>query len=155
MKSTIPFLLLATLLASCTFHFYTKKELLKKHQQPEENQTFIDSNNFVRITNIGKTGQRVDDIFEFDNTGKQLKSTLITTCTTCFNKYLTNMLSYKQYGWLQLNDTVFISKYALKTYLYTHPSQFTYQMSRHNLPRKAYKKLVAHATKPVIPAVNN
>ena len=67
--------------------------------------------------------QKLDETYHFDNNGKQLKYILVSSCDSCFQKFLA--IGLKQNRWKKLNDTTY---YAGKRMLNVHQSIHSFEV---------------------------
>lgn len=133
-------------LASCSYHAYTKAEVIRfaqKRDVKKDGRVVIeDENRVLKCLVRDERFQKLDNIYEFDENGKQIKYSVIAYCDSCFQKYLSKEVSSKVYQWQPLNDTTYISKYACKRYLKVYPSTFSFHILVHDLSRKAYNDII-------------
>jgi hypothetical protein len=140
-------LCISVVASACNFyHFYTKKEVIKnakKRERKKKGSVIIeDDNSLVKILTRDSSYQKVDEVFEFNDNGTQHKYTIIASCDSCFQKFLSTTISSHIYKWKKLNDTTYISKYSLKRFLNIHPSTHSYDMVEHNQSRIECKNLI-------------
>jgi len=129
--------------ASCSFHLYTKEEVLKNAKKKSKVRQIIDeSDNTVTILTRDSNYQKLDVIYAFDNAGKQLNYTLTASCDSCFQKLLKQRLRENAYRWKKINDSTYLSKYTLKRYLHIHKSIHSYNIVQHNLSKTEYNILI-------------
>ena len=128
---------------SCSFHQYTKGEALKvakKRALKKDGGIVIeDDNKILKVLTRDSNYQKLDEIYQFDDNGKQVKYTLIASCDSCFQKYLLKITTYEAYKWKKLNDSTYLSKYNLKRVLNIHRSTYSYDVVKYNQSKKEYK----------------
>lgn len=83
---------------------------------------YIRKNNF-KNTRIEQTASEIilavnDSLFQpvkfsyhFDEYNR-CDSKIISNCSECFKKFLNEMLGYKKFGWIQINDKLYVSKFS-------------------------------------------
>lgn len=146
MMKTLLFIVCLLGLASCSYHAYTKAEAIrfvKKRDVKKDGRIVIeDEGTVLKCLVRDERFQKLDNIYEFDETGKQIKYSVVAYCDSCFQKYLLKEVNSKVYQWQPLNDTTYISKYACKRYLKVHPSTFSYDIVLHSLSRNVYNELI-------------
>jgi len=128
---------------------YNKKEALKnaKKQQKtsKEHQVIEDKDRIVNVLTRDSSLQKLDVIYEFDDKDNQIKYTVKSYCDSCAKKYLKNELESKSYKWKRLNDSTYISNFYLKWMLHIHPSEFSYEIVKHNFSRKERREMIKNA----------
>ena len=131
----LPALFLSLLLItfiSCSYHFYTKDEVIKRVKKGAygkgENIVIEDSGNIVKVLVRDSNYQKLDEIYNFDENGKQLKYVVIASCDSCFKKYLAKKLDNKYYKWEKLTDSTYLSKQSPKSILTIHKSAYSYEI---------------------------
>lgn len=134
---------------SCSFRLFTKDEIIaltKKNAKKNDEQKVIEDNNgILKILTRDVRFAKVDEIYHFSEEGKQLKYTLISTCDSCFQKYLLNTKTTKPFGWRRFDDSTYFSKYSIKRVLKIHNSTFSYDVLENNQSKKEYELLFKYA----------
>lgn len=86
--------------------------------------------------------QDLDIYLHFSKSGKCDRETRIAGCDTCFQKYLTTLVNAEKFGWLEINETSYISKFSKKLILEI-PAPFTYVIRPFKMTKKEYKEFVS------------
>ncbi len=140
-----------TVLISCSNHFYTKGEAIKiakKGNIKKSGRKVIeDDNSILKVLTRDSNFLKLDEIYYFNDDGKQLKYTYFAFCDSCFQKSLLKVLTKDGYKWTKFNDSTYISKYSLKRFLNIHKSTYSFDIVQHNLSRNECKNLIEHAEK--------
>lgn len=134
-----------SIFASCAYHSYSKKEVIKisKNKQKYAGSiTIEENNNTLKVLTRDSNFSKLDEVYQFNDKGKQTKYTVIASCDSCFEKYRKKLLTNKNYKWKKLNDSTYIANYNFKQYLHIHKSIFAYDIVQHNLSKSAYKNLI-------------
>jgi hypothetical protein len=84
--------------------------------------------------------------YYFDDKGK-CSEYRYSNCDTCVRKYLSDLLAKKQYGWIQVDDTHYLSKSSNKMLLsiVDHTNDFSYRVRR--VKKAEYRALLTAAAK--------
>ncbi|WP_315814429.1 hypothetical protein [Paraflavitalea speifideaquila] len=61
--------------------------------------------------------------YYFDERGKCNQEKTISFCDSCYTKYRDKLLARKQFEWVRINDTLYVSKFSKKRRLELHPHQ--------------------------------
>ena len=135
------------ILASCSAsHFYNKEEAIKFAKKRDLNNdgsiVIQEDKNILKILTRKSNYQNVDEIYQFDEDGKQLKYSLIASCDSCYQKYFSKIFYNGGYQWKKINDSTYISKYGIKRLLNVHQGTFSYDIVLHYLSKKEYENLV-------------
>ena len=137
--------------ASCSYHIYTKEEAIKvsKKRDIKKDGSIVieDDNRILKVLTRDSNYQKLDEIYQFNDDGKQLKYTLIAFCDSCFQKYLLKEMANKDCKWKKLNDSTYISTYSFKRFLNIHKSIFSFDIVQHDRSRKEYENLIKNAEK--------
>ena len=145
-KVLFTFLCIVVLASCSTYRFYTKQEAIKvaKKRDVKKDGSIVieDDNRILKVLTRDSNYQKLDEIYQFDDDGKQLKFSIITSCDSCFQKYFLMAINNDSYKWKKLNDSTYISKYNFKRFLNIHKSKFSYDIVQHNLSKKEYKNLI-------------
>ena len=140
------FTLSLTVFTACSYHIYTKKEVVKvakKNADRKDMRIVVeDSGSILKVLVRDSNYRKLDEIYQFDENGKQLKFTLIASCDSCFKKNLLALVTSHDYKWQKLNDSTYLSRYSLKRILDVHKSAYTYEIVPHKYSRKAYEALL-------------
>jgi len=140
-------LCLIIFLSSCSYHYYTKQEAIKaskKSDVKKYGKLVIEdnNNNILKILTRDSNYQKLDIVYEFNESGNQIKYSIIASCDSCFQKYLTKELNNNTFKWKKINDSTYLSKYSLRRYLKIHESKFSYDIVHHDLSRTEYDHLL-------------
>ena len=150
-KVLLSFLFIAVFASCSSYHVYTKDEAIKvakKRDIKKDGSVVIENDNTIlKILTKCSNYQKVDEIYQFNDDGKQLKYSLIASCDSCFQKILLKEMNNDGYKWKKLNDSTYISKYNLKRFLYVHKSTFSYDVVLHDLNKIEYEGLIKLAKK--------
>lgn len=130
-------------LFSCSYHIYTKEEAIKvakKRDYKKDGSIVIEEDNkILKVFSRDSNYQKMDEIYHFDDNGKQIKYTLIASCNLCFQKYLLKIMTTEAYKWKRVNDSTYLSKYSLKRVLNIHKSTYSYDVLEHTQTKKEYE----------------
>jgi hypothetical protein len=85
-----------------------------------------------------------DFIYSFEGQGKCTRETIIAYCDSCYNKFLKNALSHKQFEWIKLSDRMYVSKYSKKLMLEiaANNKDHSFTIRRMKWNRSAYRALL-------------
>lgn len=121
---------------SCSYHFYDKNQVLKRVAKDKhikyEHVIIVDSGRILKVLVRDSNYQHLDEIYQFDEKGKQLGYSLVASCDSCFEKYLSHRLAIKEFKWNKLNDSVYLSRRSLNRKLTIHRSEYSYDISKLN-----------------------
>jgi hypothetical protein len=93
----------------------------------------------VRDTSV----QNLDLILYFDKDGKCVKEERKLTCDSCLKKIFAQTLSYRNYKWMQINDTGYISKFSKKLLLKKNKEpEYSFTIQKFSMTRREYKDLL-------------
>lgn len=145
-------ILFIAVFASCsTYHFYTKEEVIKSAKKrdvkTDGNIVIEDNNRILKVLVRDSNFVKVDEIYEFNDDGKQLKYSIFASCDSCFQKYFLKEVNNVGCKWKKLNDSTYISKYSLKSVLNVHKSKYSLDIVKQNLSKKDYNNLINNAEK--------
>ena len=119
-KSLFTFLCIAVFASCSTWHNYTKKEAIKVAKKRDINKdgsiVIEDDNRILKVLTRDSNYQKLDEIYEFNDNGKQLKYSIVASCDSCFQKYFLKEVNNKSFKWKKLNDSTYISKYSLRAF---------------------------------------
>jgi hypothetical protein len=91
---------IATICLSCSFHPLNREEAIRlsKKSSRKVNQKVIieDSNRILKVLTRDSRYRDLDVIYHFDDSGKQLKYTLIANCDSCFQIYISKIVNEKK-----------------------------------------------------------
>ena len=135
------------ILASCSAsHFYDKEEAIKFAKKRDLNKDgsiiIQEDKNILKVLTRDGNYQNVDEIYQFDEDGKQLRYSLIASCDSCYQKYFSKTFNNSAYQWRKINDSTYISKYKIKRVLNVHKSTFSYDIVLHYLSKEEHENLV-------------
>jgi hypothetical protein len=159
-KTSLVFLSLV-LFSSCKmYHMYTKKEALKyakklqkrtkKYAAKSENEKnahieIEDNDRVLNVNRVDGSNHIVDMTYTFNKNNKQMQFSVIAQCHDCWSKLSKNQLNNKSYKWKRVNDSTYISIFYLKRMLHIHPSEFSYDIVKHNYSRKERRDMIKNA----------
>jgi hypothetical protein len=87
----------------------------------------------------------LDVIMHFDHNGKCDEETHISSCDSCIQKYIANILNDKAARWMKISNLEYVSKYSLKLIFELDPTNpLVYYIKRDDFTRKQYKQLIKH-----------
>jgi hypothetical protein len=145
-KALFIFLCIAVLGSCSTYHIYTKEEAIKvaKKRDIKKDGSIVieDDNRILKVLTRDSSYQKLDEIYQFNDDGKQLKYSVIASCDSCFQKYFLKEINNDGYKWKKLNDSTYISKYNLKCFLNVHKATFSFDIAQHHLSRNEYENLI-------------
>jgi hypothetical protein len=150
-KFLFTFLCIAVFASCSTWHIYTKEEAIKvaKKRDVKKDGSIVieDDNRVLKVLTRDSNYQKLDEIYEFNDDGKQIKYSIVASCDSCFKKYFLKEMNNDGYKWKKLNDSTYISKYSLKSFLNVHKSTYSFDIVQHNLSKKDYENLINNAEK--------
>jgi hypothetical protein len=148
-KTSLVFLSALCFFSCNVIHIYTKKEAIKNakyvEKKTKQHIEIQDNDRFLKLSSVDSNSQKLDVLIEFDNYDRQVHFTVKTNCDSCTDKLLKNELKSKIFIWERLNDSTYISRPFLKRMLLIHPSQFSYEIVKHNFTRKERKNMIKNA----------
>ena len=150
-KKLFTFLCITAFMSCISYHVYTKDEAIKvaKKRAIKNNDSIVieDNNRILKVLTRDSNYQKLDEIYQFNDDGKQFKYSLIASCDSCFQKYLIEEMNIDAYKWKKLNDSTYISKYSLKSFLNIHKSTYSLEIVQHQLNRDEYESLIKNVKK--------
>lgn len=145
-KFLFAFLSIVIFTSCSASHFYNKEEAIKFAKKRDLNNdgsiVIQEDKNILKVLTRKSNYQNVDEIYQFDEDGKQLKYSLIASCDSCYQKYFSKIFNNGGYQWKKINDSTYISKYRIKRLLNVHQATFSYDIVLHYLSKKEYENLV-------------
>ena len=145
-KALFTFLCIAVFASCSTYHLYTKEEAIKvakKREIKKDGRIVIeDDNTILKVLTRDSNYQNLDEIYQFNDEGKQLRYSVIASCDSCFQKYFLKEMNNDGFKWKKLNDSTYISRYNHKSFLNVHKSTFSFDIVQHNLSRNEYENLI-------------
>lgn len=108
--------------------------------------TLTDEDLFLRFSiKAGKTLPS-NFIYGFNKSGKCQSEKIIALCDSCFNKFLTNILSEKKYQWKKINENQYVSKYSARMMIELPPENkdFAYTILKTDWNKNMYKLLTGN-----------
>ncbi len=141
-KHFLTFLSIVALASCSTFHNYTKKEAIEVAKKRNINIVIEDNDKILKVLTRDSNYRKLDEIYQFNDAGKQVKYSIIAFAEECFQDYLLKEINNDAYKWKKLNDSTYISKYNLKRYLNVHKSTFSFDIVQHDLSRNEYENLI-------------
>lgn len=91
-----------------------------------------DEGSILKVLARDSNYQHLDEIYQYNDKGEQVKYSLIAYCDSCFQKYLSKSLKEDFYKWERVNDSIYLSKYRFKSVLSIHKSIYSYDIVKHN-----------------------
>ena len=148
-KALFTFLCIAVFASCSTFHIYTKEETIKVAKKSDIKKDIVieDDNRILKVLTRDSNYQKLDEIYQFNDNGEQIKYSIIATCDSCFQKYFLKEMNNNGYKWKKLNDSTYVSKYSLKSFLNVHKSTFSFDIVKRDLGRNEYENLIKNAAK--------
>jgi hypothetical protein len=143
------FLLPASLSFSQGFIGRSKKGTVRTLQAESKKSNFkqspVETNDQYVVLHVKDSSfQPASFYYYFDERGKCNQEKTISFCDSCFIKYRDELLNRKQYEWVKINDTVYVSKFSKKRMLELHPNQpdKTMDLLKISWTKAAYHQLV-------------
>lgn len=137
-------------IVSCV-HPSTKSEAIERGKRRQEkkqmNILIKEKGNILEVLVRDSNYQHLDEIYQFNEDGKQLRYSLIAYCDSCFQKYLSKSLKEDFYKWKKINDSTYLSKYHFKSILNIHKLIYTYDIIKHSKSKIECKTLLENAQK--------
>jgi len=122
---------------------FLQKQILKNDSL---DITLTEDDPFLRYSiKAGKT-LPADFVYGFNKSGKCQSEKIIALCDSCFNKFLTNILSEKRYQWKKINENQYVSKYGARMMIELPPENkdFSYTILKTDWNKEMYKLLTGN-----------
>ena len=118
-----------------------KKEISKVFTE-NYNIAETDSSLVVKVRGTGAPG--ADHIYRFDKSGKCNFEKTITSCDSCHEKLLQQVLDVKKYQWKKINLNQYISDFTTGVFLEIQIADnvFSFTIYRTNFSKKMYRFLL-------------
>ena len=101
-KQAVFICLSVIIFCSCSYHFYNKQEVIRdaKSRNRKGIKTVVhDEGRVLKVSTRDSNYQKLDVVYKFDDTGKQIKYMVMAYCDSCFQKYVAEIVSSKNYKW--------------------------------------------------------
>jgi len=113
---------------------------LKKYKAGSIKPVFTETDSTITMSVKGGDVKAMDFIYAFDKSGKCNSEKTMANCDSCVNKMLQEIVNNKKFGWRQINENQYVSKFEdhLMIELPVNPNEFSYTILRMDWTRASY-----------------